>query len=125
MINVGGKPITHRIAVARGEIVLGADAFKLLSTRSLPKGDALLLAEIAGIQGAKNASQLMPLCHPMGLDAVSIRHELNSDKYSVTVYCTASTHAKTGVEMEALAGVNAALLTIWDLCKMIEPNLFA
>lgn len=123
MINVGGKPITHRIAVARGEIVLGQTAFELLQSRSLPKGDALLLAEIAGIQGAKNASQLMPLCHPMGLDAVSIKHELNAAQTSVTIYCTASTHAKTGVEMEALAGVNAALLTIWDLCKMIEPNL--
>ena len=123
MINVGGKPITHRIAVASGEIVVGKDAFELLQNKTLPKGDALLLAEIAGIQGAKNASQLMPLCHPMGLDAVQIRHELNAVEHSVCIYCTASTHAKTGVEMEALAGVNAALLTIWDLCKMINPNL--
>ncbi|MGL4766765.1 MAG: bifunctional molybdenum cofactor biosynthesis protein MoaC/MoaB [Formosimonas sp.] len=123
MINVGHKPITHRIAIARGQITLGADAFELLRNRSLPKGDALILAEVAGIQGAKNASSLMPLCHPMGLDAVQMAHELHAESCSVSIYCTASTHAKTGVEMEALAGVNAALLTIWDLCKMINPHL--
>lgn len=123
MIDVGGKAPTHRIAIAEGRIVVGPHAFTLIRDRALPKGDVLVLAEIAGIQGAKSASQLIPLCHPMGLDQVQIRTELEADTHAVRVFCTASTHAKTGVEMEALAGANAALLTIWDLTKMVEPDL--
>ena len=123
MIDVGGKVPTHRIAIAEGRIVVGKEAFVLIQNRALPKGDARVLAEIAGIQGAKLASQLMPLCHPMGLDQVLIHTALEPEHQAVRVTCTASTHAKTGVEMEALAGVNAALLTLWDLTKMIEPNL--
>lgn len=123
MIDVGGKAPTHRIAVAEGRIHVGAHAFALISQRALPKGDVLVLAEIAGIQGAKTASQQIPLCHPMGLDQVQILTELEDSTHSIRVSCVASTHAKTGVEMEALAGVNAALLTIWDLTKMVEADL--
>jgi len=123
MIDVGGKPPTNRLAVATGIIHVGHAAFTLIRDRQLPKGDVLMLAEVAGIQGAKNASQLMPLCHPMGLDHVSVRTELDEVHATVRVYCTARTCAKTGVEMEALAGVNAALLTVWDLTKMVEANL--
>ncbi len=123
MIDVGAKAVSYRLAVASGEITVGAEAFALIKERKLPKGDVLVLAEVAGIMGAKNACNVIPLCHPMGLDAVKIITELNEEKSSIIVYCVASTHAKTGVEMEALAGVNCALLTIWDLSKMIEPNL--
>jgi molybdenum cofactor biosynthesis protein MoaC len=123
MIDVGAKQPTNRIAVATGIIHVGHAAFALIRDRQLPKGDVLTLAEIAGIQGAKNASQLMPLCHPMGLDHVSVRTALDEASATVRVYCTARTCAKTGVEMEALAGVNAALLTIWDLTKMVEADL--
>lgn len=123
MIDVGGKPTTLRIAVASGEIVVGAEAFALIRDRKLPKGDVLMLAEVAGIQGAKNACQLIPLCHPMGLDMVRVFTELFPKENAVRVFCVASVHAKTGIEMEVLAGVNAALLTIWDLSKMIEANL--
>ena len=123
MIDVGGKTPTHRTAIAEGRIHVGASAFALISQRALPKGDVLVLAEIAGIQGAKTASQLIPLCHPMGLDQVQILTELEDESCTVRVSCIASTHAKTGVEMEALAGVNAALLTIWDLTKMVEADL--
>ena len=123
MIDVGAKPITRRLAAASGEIIVGAKAFELIKSRQLPKGDALLLAEIAGIQGAKKAYEMMPLCDPMALDAVKIITELDETNFAVRVFCVASTHAKTGVEMEALAGVNSALLTIWDLTKMVEPNL--
>jgi len=123
MIDVGGKQPTNRIAVATGVIHVGASAFALIRDRQLPKGDVLMLAEIAGIQGAKNASQLMPLCHPMGLDHVRVITELDESQATVRIYCTARTCAKTGVEMEALAGVNAALLTVWDLTKMVEPDL--
>ena len=123
MIDVGAKQPTNRIAVATGIIHVGHAAFALIRDRQLPKGDVLLLAEIAGIQGAKNASQLMPLCHPMGLDHVGVQTELDEIHATVRVFCTARTYAKTGVEMEALAGVNAALLTVWDLTKMVEPDL--
>ncbi len=123
MIDVGNKPVTYRLAVASGEIEVGKEAFALIRDRKLPKGDVLTLAEIAGITGAKKAHEMIPLCHPMGLDHVKIVTELNEKESWVTVFCFASTHAKTGVEMEALAGVNGALLTIWDLAKMIEPDL--
>ncbi|OFW81058.1 MAG: bifunctional molybdenum cofactor biosynthesis protein MoaC/MoaB [Alphaproteobacteria bacterium RIFCSPLOWO2_01_FULL_40_26] len=123
MIDVGDKPITHRVAVASGEISVGAGAFKLIRDKELPKGDALILAEIAGITGAKKAYEMIPLCHPMGLDYVKIITELDAENHKIIVTCFASTHAKTGIEMEALAGVKGALLTIWDLTKMVEPNL--
>lgn len=123
MIDVGNKPITHRIAVASGEIVVGVEAFALIRDRKLPKGDVLMLAEVAGIQGAKKAHEMIPLCHPMGLDMVRVFTELLPSEHAVRVFCIASVHAKTGIEMEVLAGVNAALLTVWDLSKMIEANL--
>lgn len=123
MVNVGEKKPTHRRAIAQGEIFVGKDAFLLIKERKLPKGDALSIAEIAGITGAKKASESIPLCHPLPLDQVSVHTELDSMNFSITVYCLVSAFAKTGVEMEALAGANAALLTIYDLTKMIEPAL--
>jgi len=123
MIDVGHKPVTHRLAVAAGDIIVGGEAFALIRDRKLPKGDVLMLAEIAGITGAKKAHEMIPLCHPIGLDHVKIVTELNEKESSIAVFCFASTHARTGVEMEALAGVNGALLTIWDLTKMVEPDL--
>lgn len=123
MIDIANKQSTQRIAIAKGRIHVGNSAFDLIAKRQLPKGDALMLAEIAGIQGAKMAFQSIPLCHPLNLDNVSIKTRLDSDANSIHVYCRASAFAKTGVEMEALAGVNAALLCIYDLAKMIEPAL--
>lgn len=123
MINVSQKHSTFRRAVAQGRICVDKKAFGLIKSRRLPKGDALVLAEAAGIMGAKKTADLIPLCHPLGLDHVSIKTELNEAENAVIVFCEAMTNAKTGVEMEALAGVNAALLTIYDLCKMVEPAL--
>ena len=87
MIDVGGKAPTHRIAIAEGRIFVGESAFTLIRNRSLPKGDVLMLAEIAGIQGAKTASQLMPLCHPMGLDQVQIITELDESTPALMQHC--------------------------------------
>ncbi len=123
MVNVSDKKATFRKALAMGEIFVGKAAFDLIKQRQLPKGDALVLAEIAGIMGAKKASEMIPLCHPMSLDHVDVKTELHEDAGMIRVYCTAATTAKTGVEMEALAGVNAALLAIYDLSKMVEPAL--
>lgn len=123
MADVAGKPITHRRALAGGEIVVGAKAFALLRDGALPKGDALALAEFAGIQAAKQTPALIPLCHPISLNRVSIHTRLNADRHTVEVYALAEIDAKTGVEMEALCGLNIALLTIWDLTKPINAGL--
>lgn len=123
MIDVGAKKPTQRIAIAMGKIFVGADAFQLIREKKLPKGDALFVAEIAGIQAAKNTSQLLPLCHPLNLDHVRLQFEYDEIHFSITAYCQVSTVSKTGVEMEALVGVNAALLCIYDLSKMINPAL--
>ena len=123
MADVSNKQSTFRRAVAMGRIFVGADAFVRIKEGTLPKGDVLKLAEIAGIGGAKNTSQLIPLCHPLPLDHVAVHHELEEETSSVTIYCIVATYAKTGVEMEALAGVNASLLTLYDLTKPVEPAL--
>lgn len=118
MINVGEKKITHRKALASGNIFLTPDVLQKVKTGTLEKGDALALAEIAGIQGAKLTANLLPLCHPLSLDAVALKSEINEKSGCVSVYCYVVAKAKTGVEMEAIAGVQAALLCIYDLCKM-------
>jgi len=123
MIDVGTKPVTHRIAIAEGRFRASAAAFERIVNRTLPKGDVLSACQIAGIQGAKRAHETIIFCHPLGLDHVEIIPEPEPDTHSIKITCIASAHAKTGVEMEALAGVNAALLTLWDLTKMVEPAL--
>jgi len=123
MADVADKPVTYRLALASGRITVGEEAFTLLKNKSLPKGDALALAEFAGIQGAKQTPSLIPLCHPISLNRVSIHTVLRPGEYAVDVYAIAEIDAKTGVEMEALCGLNIALLTIWDLTKPINAAL--
>ena len=122
MADVSAKPVTYRLALTSGKIIVGEKAFGMLKDRSLPKGDALVLAEFAGIQAAKQTPSLIPLCHPISLNRVSI-HTLLPESFAVEVYCIAEIDAKTGVEMEALCGLNIALLTIWDLTKPINAAL--
>lgn len=123
MADVADKPVTRRRALAGGEITVGEDAFVRLRDKTLPKGDALALAEFAGIQAAKQTPSLIPLCHPISLNRVSIQIALNENRHSVEVYALVEIDAKTGVEMEALCGLNIALLTIWDLTKPINAAL--
>jgi molybdenum cofactor biosynthesis protein MoaC len=123
MIDVGRKRPTRRRAVACGTIYMSSDAFTAIKNGTLPKGNVLALAESAGIMGAKNTPDMLPMCHTLPLDQVTIHCELVEENNSITVYAQAAAFAKTGVEMEALAGVNAALLTIWDLTKGVDPNL--
>ncbi len=123
MADVAAKPVTYRLALASGRITVGEKAFTLLRDKSLPKGDALALAEFAGIQAAKQTPSLIPLCHPISLNRVSIHTHLMQEEYAVDVYAVAEIDAKTGVEMEALCGLNIALLTIWDLTKPINAAL--
>ncbi|MCE7887393.1 MAG: bifunctional molybdenum cofactor biosynthesis protein MoaC/MoaB [Alphaproteobacteria bacterium PRO2] len=123
MIDVGRKRTTRRRAIAAGTIYMNAEAFEKIKTGQLPKGNVLALAEAAGITGAKKTPDLIPMCHTLPLDQVTIHCSLNEPESSITVYCQAAALAKTGVEMEALAGANAALLTIWDLTKGTDPAL--
>lgn len=123
MIDVGGKRHTDRRAVAAGTIHLGPNAFAKVRDKTLPKGDCFPMAEIAGVNGAKQCANLLPMCHPLPLDQVLVSFELDHSEQAVRVFCEAAAHAKTGVEMEALAGVNGALLCIWDLCKGTDPVL--
>jgi molybdenum cofactor biosynthesis protein MoaC len=122
MIDVGQKRVTRRRAIAAGSITVGPVAFKKIVEKTLPKGDVLALAEIAGILGAKKAAELIPMCHPLPIDQVSI-HCIPEAPDTVTVYGQVTAHAKTGVEMEAVMAVQAALATIWDLVKGTEPAL--
>lgn len=123
MTDVGAKTPTFRRAVATGRIHTGAAALDLIIKGKLPKGDALKLAETAGILGAKNASTLLPLCHPLPLEHVALHLQPDPAAAAVDAWCVVAATAKTGVEMEALAGVQAALLTVYDLVKPVEPAL--
>jgi len=123
MVDVSDKAITHRKALASGEILLGSKIIDMIKSKKMPKGDPLSIAEVAGINGVKKTSELIPLCHPLSLDHISLHAEINDEKNSVIVYCLVSANSKTGVEMEALSGVNSALLAIYDLSKIVEPNL--
>ncbi len=123
MTDVGAKTATFRRAIATGRIHIGAAALECILQGTLPKGDVLKLAETAGIQGAKNASTTIPLCHPLALDYVALHLQPEPETATIAAYCIVSATAKTGVEMEALAGVQAALLTVYDLVKPVEPAL--
>jgi molybdenum cofactor biosynthesis protein MoaC len=121
MIDVGGKPATLRRAVAEGLIHMAEVTVHRILAREMPKGDVLAQAEIAGILAAKRTSEILPLCHPLPLDAVRVRCEAAEGAIRVT--CEAAATARTGVEMEALTGVTAALLAIYDLTKGVDPAL--
>ena len=123
MADVRRKRPSERRAVAVGELRAGPVGFAALAGKTLPKGDALAMAEVAGLQGAKNAAQLMPLCHPLSLEYVDVRCVPVPERHAIRVYCETSLTARTGVEMEALAGASAALLTLYDLTKPVEPAL--
>lgn len=122
MADVRHKPIRARRAVAVGELHAG-DAYTVLIERRLPKGDALAMAQIAGLQGVKSAATLMPLCHPLPIEQARVLYRPVPERQVLRVYCEVATQARTGVEMEALAGVNAALLTLYDLTKPVQPAL--
>lgn len=121
MVDVGEKPLTARRAVAEGWIRLNAVALEAVVERRAAKGDVLAVAQLAGIQGAKRASDLVPLCHPLPLSGVDVVLSVDGDR--VRVQATARTHWRTGVEMEALAAVSAALLTVYDMLKAVDRGM--
>jgi molybdenum cofactor biosynthesis protein MoaC len=125
MVSVTSKASTKREAVAEGRIVLPPAAFDLLETNELhtPKGNVLVVAQIAGIQAAKNTSQLIPLCHPLLLGSIDVRLWLNKDQSCVECSSVVQTSGKTGVEMEALTATSVALLTVYDMCKAASKQM--
>ena len=125
MVDVGAKASTHRVAVATGRIHMLASTLALIQSGTVKKGDVLGIARIAGIQGAKKTSDLIPLCHPLALTRVAIDFEVLQEVDFPTIVCTATaeTIGQTGVEMEALTAVQVALLTIYDMCKAADRGM--
>ena len=121
MVNVSGKPVSARKAIAAGKIRLGRETIDLISNDQMAKGNVLATARIAGIQAAKQTAQLIPLCHTLPLGEVKI--DIVMSKNGAEAKCTAQTIAQTGVEMEALTGVTVALLTIYDMCKAVDKEM--
>ena len=123
MVDISDKEITKRTATAVGTIRLSGECFEKVKEGSVQKGDVLAVARVAGIMAAKNTSALIPLCHILPLTGVEIEFHLLEDRFAIEAYCKVKTVGKTGVEMEALTGVNVALLTIYDMCKAISKDM--
>ncbi len=123
MVDVSAKPTTERIATARATVTMDAATFSLLVDKSLEKGDVLEVARLAGIMGAKRTSELIPLCHPLPLSAVTVEFELRDEAAAVDIEVTVKTTAKTGVEMEAMTGAAVSALTIYDMCKSVDRSI--
>ncbi len=121
MVDVSGKPLSARTAVATGKIRLQRETLDLISNEQIAKGNVFATARIAGIQAAKRTAHLIPLCHTLPLSEVKIDIVTTNDHAEVK--CTARTVAQTGVEMEALTGVTVALLTIYDMCKAVDKEM--
>jgi cyclic pyranopterin monophosphate synthase len=121
MVDVSAKPLSNRVAVAAGKILLRSETVELIAQDKIAKGNVFAVARIAGIQAAKQTSTLIPLCHNLDLSHVEIAFDSQSD--GVEASCTARTTAQTGVEMEALTGMMVALLTIYDMCKAVDKEM--
>jgi len=119
MVDVGGKPVSRRRAVARATVTMAAETSATL--RALPKGDALATAQLAGIMAAKRTGELIPLCHPLPLSHVEVRLDVRAT--AVEIEATAETTAQTGVEMEALVAASVAALTVYDMAKAIDKGM--
>ena len=121
MVNVGHKPIQKRFARARGHILLSDETITLICENRMKKGDVLTIAEIAGIQGGKRTSELIPLCHPLQVTRIGVTAKV--DDRGVEIESEAECIGQTGIEMEALTAVSIALLTIYDMCKAVDKNM--
>ncbi len=121
MVDIGHKPVQARAALAEGMVHCAPDTVAALRDRTLPKGDVLTVAKIAGIQAAKRTDELIPLCHSLPLDGVEMRFTLREN--GVFIEAEARTQARTGVEMEALTAVCVAALTIYDMCKAVDKGM--
>ena len=123
MVDVGAKASTHRVAVTEGRITMEPATLALIQSGNAKKGDVLGIARIAGIQGAKRTSDLIPLCHPLALTRVAVEFEVDESTHSVLCRATAECTGQTGVEMEALTACSVALLTVYDMCKAVDRGM--
>jgi cyclic pyranopterin phosphate synthase len=123
MVDVGGKPDTERIAVAKGEVTMRPETLCLIAEKGMPKGDVLAVAQVAGIMAAKHTPELIPLCHPLLLTKVDVEFRIDEEASRIEITATVRTRGKTGVEMEALTAVSAAGLTIYDMAKAVEKTM--
>lgn len=123
MVDVGGKPETKRTAVAEGAVRMSREAFGKVERHEVEKGDVLTVAEVAGVMGAKRTADLVPLCHPLALDVVTVEARLDESLPGVRIIASASLTGRTGVEMEALTAVSVACLTIYDMVKSVDRSM--
>ena len=123
MVDVGAKKVTQREAVARGFVAMRPETLRLIDEGMVKKGDVVATARLAGIMGAKRTPDLIPLCHPIPLDQVTVELESDESRGGIHVTATAKTSARTGVEMEALTAVSVAALTLYDMCKSVDRGM--
>lgn len=123
MVDVGQKPDTERVAVARGEITMRPETLRLIIRKGVPKGDVLAVAQVAGIMAAKRVPELIPLCHPLLLTKVDVEFHVDEATSRIEITAMVRSTGKTGVEMEALTAVSVAALTIYDMAKAVERTM--
>jgi cyclic pyranopterin phosphate synthase len=123
MVDVSGKEVTSRIAVAKGKILINEQVLEAVVNHTVQKGDVLGVARVAGIMAAKQTSALIPMCHPLYITNCSLDFEIDQENCAIYATCTTKTQGQTGVEMESLTGVTVALLTIYDMCKAIDKSM--
>lgn len=123
MVDVGGKEKTVRTAVAAGRVLVSRETFSLIKSGGMKKGDVLGTAQIAGIMAAKKTSDIIPMCHPIMLNGVDIRFNMNEDDLAVEIEAEVRCEGVTGVEMEALTAVSTAALTVYDMCKAVQKDM--
>ena len=123
MVDVGEKPISQRIAVAAGRVLVNENTFALIRSGGMKKGDVLTVAQIAGVMGAKRTPDLIPMCHPILMDGINLELHLDEKRQSVEIQATVSCDGRTGVEMEALTAVSTAALTVYDMCKAVQKDM--
>jgi cyclic pyranopterin phosphate synthase len=123
MVDTGGKPVTARTAVAEGAVRMSADAYRVVAEQGVEKGDVLAIAELAGAMAAKRTAEVIPLCHPVGLDHVEVEAKLDESLPGIRVTAAARATARTGVEMEALTAASVACLTVYDMVKAVDRGM--
>ena len=122
MVDVGEKPISQRVAVAAGRVLVSDHTFALIQSGGMKKGDVLTVAQIAGVMGAKRTPDIIPMCHPILMDGINLELHLDENRKSVEIQATVSCDGRTGVEMEALMAVSTAALTVYDMCKAVQKD---
>lgn len=123
MVDVSAKVVTERVATAAGSVIMQPATLKLIQSGGTKKGDVLAVARLAGIMGAKRTADLIPLCHPLSLNSVSVEFDSDTERHAIGITATVKIKGQTGVEMEALTAVSVAALTIYDMCKAVDRGI--